>query len=301
MNFVKSTFSIKDLENLSGIKAHTIRIWEKRYGLLEPERTDTNIRYYSLESLQKLLNVSFLNANGYKISKIANLDSKSFNKAVEEMIDTQTNKDDFIKNLKLAMINYDLQLFESTYQKAIKEFSFSIVFNDYFVPFLNEIGLLWQSGSINPTHEHFISNLIKQKILIEIQRLQIEEPKRTDKKFILFLPDNEIHDIGLNFLYYEILNRGYQAIMLGSSVPIDCLIPFVKNDDKVIFVTYFTVEPQPDHVLSYLERFSDEVVKGSESKLYVLGSRIADLEDKNHNIKGVSLVHNLNNFINKIE
>ena len=217
------------------------------------------------------------------------------------MIDTQTNKDDFIKNLKLAMINYDLQLFESTYQKAIKEFSFSTVFNDYFVPFLNEIGLLWQSGSINPTHEHFISNLIKQKILIEIQRLQIEEPKRTDKKFVLFLPDNEIHDIGLNFLYYEILNRGFQAIMLGSSVPIDCLIPFVINDDQVIFVTYFTVEPQPGHVISYLEKFSDEVVKGSDSKLYVLGSRIADLQDKDHNLKGINLVHTLNNFIKKIE
>ena len=301
MNFVKSTFSIKDLENLSGIKAHTIRIWEKRYGLLEPERTDTNIRYYSLESLQKLLNVSFLNSNGYKISKIADLDSKSFHKAVEEIIDSQTNKDDFLKNLKLAMLNYDLQLFESTYQKAISKFSFSTVFREYFVSFLNEIGLLWQSGSINPTHEHFISNLIKQKILIEIQKLQIVEPKRTDKKFVLFLPDNEIHDIGLNFIYYEILNKGYQAIMLGSSVPIDCLKPFVQNEDNVIFVSYFTIEPQPEHVISYLEKFSQEVIDGSNSKLYVLGSRIVGLKDEDCRIEGVAMSHTLNDFIKKID
>lgn len=299
MNFVKTTFSIKDLENLSGIKAHTIRIWEKRYGLLHPERTDTNIRYYSLESLQKLLNVCYLNSNGYKISKIANLDKQAFEATVKEVIDAQVDKDDFIKNLKLAMINYDLQLFESTYQKAIKEYSFSKVFKEYFIPFLNEIGLLWQSGSINPTHEHFVSNLIKQKMLIEIQQLQLIEPTNTSKKFILFLPDNEIHDIGLNFLYYEILRKGYQVIMLGSSVPIDCLKPFVDKINDVIFASYFTVEPQPDKVNSYLEEFSAEVLKGSAAQLVVFGSQLAHI-DENLKVKGVSTYKSIDDFISKI-
>lgn len=299
MNFIKTTFSIKDLENLSGIKAHTIRIWEKRYGLLHPERTDTNIRFYSLESLQKLLNVSFLNSNGYKISKIANLDKQAFDIAVKEVIETQVDKDDFIKNLKLAMINYDLQLFESTYQKAIHEYSFSKVFKEYFVPFLNEIGLLWQSGSINPTHEHFVSNLIKQKILIEIQKLQLIEPTNTTKKFVLFLPDNEIHDIGLNFLYYEILNKGFQAIMLGSSVPVYCLKPFVDKVQDVIFVSYFTIEPQPDKVVPYLEAFSTEVLHGSAAQLVVFGSQLSNVDD-NLKIKGVTTYKSIDDFVSKI-
>ena len=299
MNFIKTTFSIKDLENLSGIKAHTIRIWEKRYGLLYPERTDTNIRFYSLESLQKLLNVSFLNSNGYKISKIASLDKQAFDATVKEVMEEQVDKDDFINNLKLAMINYDLQLFENTYQKAIKEYSFSKVFKEYFVPFLNEIGLLWQSGSINPTHEHFISNLIKQKILIEIQRLQLLEPTNTVKKFVLFLPDNEIHDIGLNFLYYEILNKGFQAIMLGSSVPIESLKPFVDKVQDVTFVSYFTIEPQSDKVVSYLEEFSTEVLQGSTAKLVVFGRQIAHIEN-NLKIQGITNYSSIDEFVSQI-
>lgn len=299
MNFIKTTFSIKDLENLSGIKAHTIRIWEKRYGLLHPERTETNIRFYSLESLQKLLNVSYLNSNGYKISKIARLDKQAFEAALKDVIEARVDKDDFIKNLKLAMINYDLKLFEATYQKVIKAHSFSKVFKEYFVPFLNEIGLLWQSGSINPTHEHFVSNLIKQKLLIEIQRLQLMEPTNTANKFVLFLPDNEIHDIGLNFLYHEILNKGFQAIMLGSSVPIDCLKPFVDKVQDVTFVSYFTIEPQSDKVIPYLEEFSTGVLQGSTAKLAVFGSQVVKVETPSK-IKGVTIYNAIDDFISQI-
>lgn len=300
LKHIKTTFSIKDLENLSGIKAHTIRIWEKRYGLLEPERTDTNIRFYSLQSLQKLLNISFLNTNGYKISKIAELDEMGFKTEIDKLVNSQVNKDDFLNNLKISMINYDIQLFEKTYQNVIAKLSFSEVFTDYFIPFLAEIGLLWQSGSINPTHEHFISNLIKQKILLEIHKLQLIAPIHDDKFFVMFLPDNEIHDIGLTFMHYQVLKKGYKSIMLGSSVPMDCLKPFVGKSEKVIFVSYFTIQPEIENVIPYLETFKTNVLNSSNAELYVLGKQVSDMIDENPKLKGIHLFSSLGSTISKI-
>ena len=155
MNNVKKSFSIRDLENLSGIKAHTIRIWEKRYELLSPERTSTNIRTYSLASLQKLLNITLLYNNGYKISKIAKLQEADIP--------------------LISMINFDLSLFQNTYSSLLSEKSFRDIFWEYFIPLLNELGLLWQTDTISPAHEHFITNLIKQKIYTSTEKLQLIE------------------------------------------------------------------------------------------------------------------------------
>jgi DNA-binding transcriptional MerR regulator len=171
MNNIKTEFSIKDLENLSGIKAHTIRIWEKRYGLLEPKRTDTNIRYYSTESLQKILNVAFLNKNGYKISKISRLSNEGISQLVKEVADKERSSDSHaINDLKLAMLTFDQRLFSNTFKELIKTKTFKEAFYDALVPLLNEIGLLWQTDTITPAHEHFISTRIKQKILLYMEK-----------------------------------------------------------------------------------------------------------------------------------
>lgn len=300
MNHIKVKFSIKDLENLSEVKAHTIRIWEKRYSLLAPKRTDTNIRYYTLDSLKKILNVAFLNKNGYKISKIANFSEEEFNSSLQSLVNSELNKDDFINNLKIAMLNFDVQHFEITYQRAINEFNFSKVFNNYFIPFLSNIGLLWQSGSINPTHEHFISNLIKQKTLLQIEKYQLLTPARiTNKFFILFLPDNEVHDLGLTYIHYEILKNGYKAIMLGASVPLECLEPFLLDDKEVVFVSYFTVSPAPDKIEGYLNDFSIKILNNSKSTLSVLGKQIACIENKEVVNNKINLYSSINNFIEK--
>ena len=168
MNSIKSKFSIKDLENLSGIKAHTIRIWEKRYGLFNPNRTDTNIRYYSVESLQKILNIAYLNNNGYKISKIAKLDEATISTKVSELAQEANSNNHYVDLFKLSMLNFDQSLFTKIYREIASKHPFEYLFYHIIVPFLDEIGLLWQTNTITPAHEHFIVELVKQKILLNI-------------------------------------------------------------------------------------------------------------------------------------
>tara|TARA_B110001450_G_scaffold203435_1_gene192910 strand:- start:2887 stop:3798 length:912 start_codon:yes stop_codon:yes gene_type:complete len=274
VSHIKSTFSIKDLENFSGIKAHTIRIWEKRYGLLNPERTDTNIRFYSLESLKKLLNIALLNSEGVKISKLANLEGQSFDKLLNDTVLNKVNKNQFVNKLKIAMLNFDYILFEKAYSEIAKELSFSEIFTNYFIPFLGDIGLLWQSGSIDPSHEHFVSNIIRQKILLESYHLQVEEVIKDDKIFILFLPDDEIHDLGLTYLQYEVLKAGFKSIMLGSSVPIDSLERFISNKQEVIFVSFFTVQPTIEKLPEYLQDFYCKLLANNNAKFFILGKQV---------------------------
>ena len=235
MNNVKKSFSIRDMENLSGIKAHTIRIWEKRYNLFTPERTSTNIRTYSLASLQKLLNVTLLYNNGYKISKIAKLEESKIPVLVREIVSNTSEKDHAINAFKLAMVNFDQVLFLNTYNSLLADRSFKEIFSGVLMPLLNELGLLWQTDTISPAHEHFISHLIKQKIHINTEKLQMLEPTKKDKVFALFLPENEIHEIGLLYLNYEINLRGYKSIYLGQTMPIENLVDLLKYYDNQIW------------------------------------------------------------------
>ncbi|WP_299001074.1 MerR family transcriptional regulator [Flagellimonas sp. S174] len=274
MNNVKKSFSIRDMENLSGIKAHTIRIWEKRYNLFSPERTSTNIRYYSLQSLQKLLNVTLLYNNGYKISKIAKLDETHIPIIVREIVANNSEKNHAINAFKLAMINFDQTLFLNTYSSLLSERSFRDIFNEVFIPLLNELGLLWQTDTISPSHEHFITHLIKQKIYINTEKLQLVEPIKKDKVFALFLPENEIHEIGLLYLNYEITLRGYKSIYLGQTMPIESLVDLLKYYDNIHFVSYFTVSPTKDELDAYFSKFSKTLNLSGSSKLWVLGHQI---------------------------
>ncbi|WP_097047483.1 MerR family transcriptional regulator [Flagellimonas pacifica] len=274
MNNVKSSFSIRDMENLSGIKAHTIRIWEKRYNLFAPERTTTNIRTYSLSSLQKLLNITLLYNNGYKISKIAKLEEAQIPVVVREIVSNNSEKSHAINAFKLAMVNFDQTLFLNTYNSLLSERSFRDIFNEVFIPLLNELGLLWQTDTISPAHEHFISHLIKQKIYINTEKLQLIEPSKKDKIFALFLPENEIHELGLLYLNYEITLRGYKSIYLGQTMPMDSLTDLLKYYDNVHFVSYFTVAPTKEKLISYLDKFSTTLNASNNSKLFVLGHQI---------------------------
>ncbi len=271
MNNVKKYFSIRDLENLSGIKAHTIRIWEKRYNLLSPERTDTNIRIYSLASLQKLLNIILLYNNGYKISKIAKIPETELPAVVREIIAKNSMKSHAINAFKLSMINFDLSLFQNTYNSLLATRSFREIFWEVFMPLLNELGLLWQTDTISPAHEHFITNLIKQKIYTSTEKLQVIEPTRNDKIFVLYLPDNEIHEIGLLFLNYEIVLKGYKTIYLGQTMPLDSLSDLHKFYENLHFISYFTVEPNKDKIDRYIADFRKEVNANNDAKLWILG------------------------------
>ena len=280
MDRVKNSFSIKNLEHLSGIKAHTIRIWEKRYNLFEPERTDTNIRLYNLENLQKLLNVTLLYNNGYKISKIASFSSQEITENVHKLTINKNADDWSIGLFKLAMINFDQRLFTKTFNDLLEQFSFSEVFKNVFVPLMNELGVLWQTNSISPSHEHFITSLVKQKIHAMCEDLQQKSTRRTDRRFVLFLPDNEIHELGLLYLQYEVLNNGFQCVFLGQSVPIESLNNLVDIGEPITFITYFTIEPTQDKIKAYLNTFNSEIIENIDSGLWILGYQVQFMSDE---------------------
>ena len=282
MSRVKSTFSIKDLENISGIKAHTIRIWEKRYRLLSPQRTDTNIRRYSLSSLQKLLNITLLYNHGFKISKIASLDQEEIPIMVREIALKSNSEQVAINALKLSMVNFDSVLFDATYEEIILQNDFGFVFINVFMPLMNELGILWQTNAISPSHEHFITNLIKQKIHIQTEFLQKEYmPQQNSKVFVLFLPEDEIHELGVLFLNYYILNHGYKTIFLGQSLQTESLETLLSFSSDLCFVTYLTVEPNKEIIDDYLADFDNKLLKGNNAELVILGPQQIQVNTSN--------------------
>jgi len=295
---IKTSFSIKDLENLSGIKAHTIRIWEKRYNLLVPERTDTNIRTYDLDNLQKILNVVLLSENGFKVSKIAALDEKEMHRRVKDLAIDNSNSKHAINLFKIAMLNFDQQLFDNTFNQLLTQNSFRDIFLNVILNLLEDIGILWLSKTISPSHEHFISTLIEQKLLINIERVQ--NNKMEDRKtVVLFLPMHEIHEIGLLYVHFELLLKGYKSIFLGPSVPISSLKELKDIFPELTYISYFTVEPSTDKVAEYLSEFSDEILLERNEKFHVIGRNTKHL--KNGSIpKNVYVHSNIVDLINNI-
>ncbi len=295
MNNLKNKFSIKDLENLTGIKAHTIRIWEKRYNLLSPKRTDTNIRYYDLASFQKLLNVSYLNNNGYKISKIATLDDHKIPILVREIASQNNVESHAINSFKLAMLNFDQVLFYNTYESLLKERSFKSIFYDIFIPLLTEIGLLWQTDTITPAHEHFLTTFIRQKILVNTENIQAKKINKSGKTFVLYLPDNEIHELGLMFLNYEIISKGYHCIFLGQSVPLSSLTDLLHYYDDIVFLSYFTIKPMKEEIKDYIDEFEKTILNASNAELWVLGKmlNVLDLDQLPRRVKAFKSIESL--------
>ena len=298
INNIKNVFSIKDLENLSGIKAHTIRIWEKRYDILQPMRTDTNIRLYDLASLQKLLNITLLHDYGYKISKIATYPQEKIPSLVREIISNKTAKSHAISELKMAMMNFDQELFFNTYNWLIAEKSFKEIFHQVFIPLMNELGLLWQSDTITPGHEHFISYLIKQKLLVNTEKLQVLKPTKTDKVFVLSLPMNEIHELGLMYLNYEILLEGYRTIFLGESMPIDNLKDLKKHFDSIVYVSYLTVQPERDILDSYVQKMSEELVDDT-TELWFIG-RLTEFIKRDELSEKISIFNSIGELVDQL-
>ncbi|WP_367757688.1 MerR family transcriptional regulator [Flavobacterium sp. WC2430] len=298
INNVKNVFSIKDLENLSGIKAHTIRIWEKRYNVLQPMRTDTNIRLYDLASLQKLLNITLLHDHGYKISKIAAYSEEKIPSLVREITSSKNAKNHAISAFKMAMMNFDQELFFNTYNWLIAEKSFKEVFHQVFIPLMNELGLLWQTDTISPAHEHFISYLIKQKLVINIEKVQTQKPSKTDKVFVLSLPMNEIHELGLMYINYEIVLQGYKAIYLGESMPIENLKDLKKHFESIVFLSYFTVQPERNIVNEYVDEMIAQLLDENTSLWYI--GRLAEFIHMEKRDDKVVVFNSISDLVDKI-
>lgn len=272
LNNIKQDFTIKDLENISGIKAHTIRIWEKRYNLLEPKRTETNIRYYTSEDLTKLLNIVLLNNNNFKISKIAVMSEEDITtKSRELAFETATN-DEAINTFKLSMFQFDKILFNNSYNTLLHKKTFREIFKDVFIPFLEHIGLLWHTETLLPAHEHFISNLIAQKIQINTEKLQYNI-NDTNKTYVLFLPENEIHELGLLYLNYELVLRGFHTVYLGQSLPLNNLNYFLESKREICFIASLTIQPYDDKIDDYFKEI-DAIMANTKNQFMATGRKV---------------------------
>jgi len=281
MTMIKSTFSIKNLENLSGIKAHTLRIWEKRYNLLQPERTDTNIRRYSLESLKRLLNVTLLYNHGFKISKIASLNEDEIPELIRSIALKSNSEQVAINAFKLAMINFDYELFDTNYNEILQHNDFQYLFLNVFMPLMRELGILWQTGAISPSHEHFITNLIKQKLHLHTDNLQRNNNfDKTQPIFVIFLPENEIHELGVLYLNFLVINSGFRTIFLGQSLQTSSLETLYSYNSKFYFMTYLTVEPIKEEIMPYLNNFYNNLLKGRDSRLLIFGPQQIEIDTK---------------------
>ncbi|HOZ87303.1 MAG TPA: MerR family transcriptional regulator [Bacteroidia bacterium] len=263
-------YQITELEQLTGIKAHTIRIWEKRYNLIEPDRTSTNYRRYNDDQVKKLLNVSTLLSNGYKISRIAGFNDKQIHTKVLESQSGPTTDvicGSFVNDLLAAMINYDEVAFEKTYSAVTTRFGLFDAMLNVFYPLLNKIGVLWSINDLNPAQEHFASCLIKRKIIAATDGLPA--PRHKKKKFLLLLLPNEWHDISLLFTNYIIRSKGYETIYLGQDVPFENIALVVKQTKPSFLVTFFTIFQDP---VGIVENFKKHLPSSKQLKVLVSGN-----------------------------
>lgn len=226
-------FTIKELETLSGIKAHTIRIWEQRYRFLKPDRTTTNIRTYNNEELKTILTVALLNKYGYKISRIDGMQPEQRNREVLELPTSEAKTEHLINELIGCMIDLESEQFEQILNKHIAQNGIYITITTIIFHFLEKTGILWQTGRINAAHEHIVFNIIRQKIITAIEGLPVVNSSRP--KFLLLLPEHEFHELGLLFVYYLLKQRGMSVIYLGANVPMkDALyVTEFKNIDYI--------------------------------------------------------------------
>src|SRR5574339_268943 len=211
-------FTIRDLENLSGIKAHTIRIWEQRYSFLKPSRTGTNIRYYSGDDLKTILNISLLNKYGYKISHINKMSVDDLKARVAELNLAGAQQERIVNELIELMVDLDTAGFEKLLDKQIAANGIEKVILRIIFPFFERIGILWQTGHINPAQEHLTTNIIRQKLIVGID--QVKPLIKLKKTFLLFLPEREHHELGLLLVYYLLKKRGAEVFYIGANVPL---------------------------------------------------------------------------------
>lgn len=252
-----NAFTIKDLENLSGIKAHTIRIWEQRYNFLKPRRTATNIRYYNNEELKAVLNIALLNKYGYKISHIDRMAPEEISGHILSLSDPRAVQERIINDLVKEMVDMDIEQFDKTISGFIASKGIERAINQIIFPFLEKIGILWQTGHINPAQEHLVSNLIRQKLITAIDHSTC--PLEKEQTFLLFLPEGEHHELGLLFMHYLLRSRGLKVIYLGANVPVEDLafVADIKQPD-VIF-THLTSPAGTFHFEKFLQLVSHKI------------------------------------------
>lgn len=255
-----AVYTINDIEKLSGVKAHTIRIWEKRYSFLPNRRTDTNIRYYQDEDLELILNIAHLNRNGLKISKIANLSAEEIKQKVANSCEVDAIFDQQIDGLMLSMFELNEFKFLKILNHKIKEFGFEKTMDNFIYPLLDKLSIMWIAGSVKSVHENFINNIIKRKLVIEIDKIKADYTNN-EKKFFIYLPEYEAHEMSILYTYYLLKSHGVNTLYLGSQLTIndvkDAFDIFKPSHIFTIFNDSFSETPLQPYIDSLLEKTGD--------------------------------------------
>ena len=253
-----NSFSISQLAQFSGVKAHTIRIWEQRYNALKPNRTEGNTRYYDNEQLRRLLNIVSLADLDYKVSELCTMPDKKLFKLIEKLNAANVDKsyEYFISNLISAGINYDEPGFEKIFSHCILRYGMKEAYLKIIYPMLVRMGLMWSADTIPPAHEHFISNLLRQKFLTAIDSLPLAKPQ--SDSWLLFLPENEFHEMGLLFASYLLRVSGKKVIYLGCNLPFQSLEMILKNASPNNLLLFFVHHNLPDDTQEYLNNLSSQ-------------------------------------------
>ena len=287
-----SLYSIKDLEYLSGIKAHTIRIWEKRYHLLDPGRTETNIRSYSDDDVRRILNVAMLIKNGYKISNVAAFDESRLQTEVIRLNRNLTDPEKNIDQLLFQAVNLDTWGFELQVEKIIAEMGFMKTIQQVIFPFFERIGILWQAGSIYTAHEHFVSNLIRNRLIREAGKYQSEASARS---ILFFLRQDEWHELGLLYLNYLAAQAGLRCVYLGQSLPFTDLANLLVSNRFDFVCSYFIHAIEKSELEQYLANLS---LAFNGNRILVAGRQLAIHKPKLPS--NVMVVKNGNDFLKRI-
>jgi len=267
-------YTIKELEHLSGIKAHTIRMWEQRYNILSPKRTATNIRYYDDADLKALLNISVLNERGYKISKIARMDHAQILQKVQQICEVPTEGGHHISALVAAMVDMDEDKFDKTLSTTALQMGFMDAMHRVIYPFLHKIGILWQTGNISPAHEHFVSNLVRQKIIVALDG-QVVRRQEGAPTYLLYLPEGELHELALLYMHYILRANNQHVIYLGQNLPFEDLELTYEQFKADFICTVLTSVPERDQLQPYLDQLA---ARFSQSIIYVYGYQLQLVE-----------------------
>ena len=254
-------FSISDIENLTGIKAHTIRVWEQRYNFFTTKRTDTNIRYYNDDDLCMFLNIATLNENGYKISKISRMDNSEINDLVKHLKEDHYNVNVQVQMLSNSMLKMDDEEFDEILNGCIDDLGMDAAMTTIVFPFLRKVGFMWQVGTINPAHEHFAVHKIEQKLINDTYQFR-KSPGKDAKRYLLFLPPGETHEVGLLFAQYLLKANGHQTLYLGQNLPYDSLNEvaiYYEPDFAFSVLTIAGLENGVDEIISKLKDSLGEI------------------------------------------
>lgn len=268
-------FTIKDIENLSGIKAHTWRIWEQRYGIGLPQRKESNHRFYDNENLKQILRISYLYHEGIKISKIAKLDQDQLRVKALEALPPEKGNEYYIKELLEASIDLDEERFEKAFQEAIQRNGIEESILKILHPFQEKIGVLWLTDHVIPAQEHFTSNIIRQKLAVAIDNLPVVA-ETTKDEILLFTPENEYHELPLQFIHYLLKKNKHRVIYFGANVSVEALQTYQQNKPVEYLHFHLVTNLTNKHAQEYLKEISEVF---ADKKIVMSGILVQQITD----------------------